>query len=102
LPETALPATDLDLMSFLKAIAEAWMRRGISTHLIPAWYLMLVAVLGILSLARACGIWSVLPSATTACSLSLFLPLGGPGGSLRCHPRLDNRPDPRQGFLRKP
>jgi len=46
LPETALPATDLDLISFLKAIPDARMRRGIR---IPAWYLLLVAVLGILS-----------------------------------------------------
>jgi len=34
LPETALPATDLDLISFLKAIPDARMRRGIR---IPAW-----------------------------------------------------------------
>ena len=39
-------ATDLDLISFLKAIPDARMRRGIR---IPAWYLLLVAVLGILS-----------------------------------------------------
>jgi len=44
-PETALPATDLDLISFLRAIPDARMRRGIR---IPAWYLLLVAVLGIL------------------------------------------------------
>jgi len=45
-PESALPATDLDLISYLKAIPDARMRRGIC---IPAWYLLLVAVLGILS-----------------------------------------------------
>jgi len=39
-------ATDLDLISFLKAIPDARMRRGVR---IPAWYLLLVAVLGILS-----------------------------------------------------
>jgi len=39
-------ATDLDLISYLKAIPDARMRRGIR---IPAWYLLLVAVLGILS-----------------------------------------------------
>jgi hypothetical protein len=39
-------ATDLDLISFLKAIPDTRMRRGIR---IPAWYLLLVAVLGILS-----------------------------------------------------
>jgi hypothetical protein len=44
--ETPLPATDLDLISFLKAIPDARMWRGIR---IPAWYLLLVAVLGILS-----------------------------------------------------
>jgi hypothetical protein len=42
-PETALPATDLDLISFFKAIPDPRMRRGIR---IPAWYLLLVAVLG--------------------------------------------------------
>ena len=39
-------ATDLDLISYLKAIPDARMRRGVR---IPAWYLLLVAVLGILS-----------------------------------------------------
>ena len=46
MPETALPASDLDLISFLRGIPDARMRRGIR---IPAWYLLLVAVLGILS-----------------------------------------------------
>ena len=46
MPETALPATDLDLISFLRAIPDARMRHGIR---IPAWYQLLVAVLGILS-----------------------------------------------------
>jgi hypothetical protein len=45
-PETASAATDLDLISYLQAIPDARMRRGIR---IPAWYLLLVAVLGILS-----------------------------------------------------
>ena len=45
-PETTSAATDLDLISFLQAIPDARMRRGIR---IPAWYLLLVAVLGILS-----------------------------------------------------
>jgi hypothetical protein len=45
-PETGSAATDLDLISFLKAIPDSRMRRGIR---IPAWYLLLVAVLGILS-----------------------------------------------------
>jgi hypothetical protein len=39
-------ATDLDLISYNKAIPDARMRRGVR---IPAWYLLLVAVLGILS-----------------------------------------------------
>jgi hypothetical protein len=45
-PETASAATDLDLISYLKAIPDARMRRGVR---FPAWYLLLVAVLGILS-----------------------------------------------------
>jgi hypothetical protein len=45
-PETASAATDLDLISFLQAIPDTRMRRGAR---IPAWYLLLVAVLGILS-----------------------------------------------------
>jgi len=45
-PETAAVATDLDLISYLKAIPDARMRRGVR---FPAWYLLLVAVLGILS-----------------------------------------------------
>jgi hypothetical protein len=44
--ESASAATDLDLISFLKAIPDARMRRGVR---IPAWYLLVVAVLGILS-----------------------------------------------------
>ena len=46
MPETGSAATDLDLISFLKAIPDTRMRRGVR---IPAWYLLLVAVLGILS-----------------------------------------------------
>ena len=43
----SVPApTDLDLISYLKAIPDTRMRRGVR---IPAWYLLLVAVLGILS-----------------------------------------------------
>jgi hypothetical protein len=45
-PEIAAAATDLDLISFLKVIPDARMSKGIR---IPAWYLLLVAVLGILS-----------------------------------------------------
>ena len=44
--DTAATTTDLDLISFLQAIPDARMRRGVR---IPAWYLLLVAVLGILS-----------------------------------------------------
>ena len=46
MPETGSAASDLDLISYLKAIPDARMRRGVR---IPAWYLLLVAVLGILS-----------------------------------------------------
>ncbi len=46
MPEADSAATDLDLISFLKAIPDARMRRGVR---IPAWYLLLVAVLGVLS-----------------------------------------------------
>jgi len=44
--ESRSAATDLDLISYLKAIPDARMRRGVR---IPAWYLLLVAVLGIMS-----------------------------------------------------
>ena len=44
--DIASAATDLDLISYLQAIPDARMRRGVR---IPAWYLLLVAVLGILS-----------------------------------------------------
>ena len=43
-------ATDLDLISFLKAIADTRMRRGIR---MPAWYLLRVAVLGTLSTSES-------------------------------------------------
>jgi hypothetical protein len=45
-PESSATATDLDLISYLKAIPDTRIRRGVR---IPAWYLLLVAVLGILS-----------------------------------------------------
>ena len=41
MPETTLPTTDVVLISFLKVIPDARMRRGIP---IPAWYLLLVVV----------------------------------------------------------
>ena len=44
--ENVSAATDLDLIGYLKEIPDARMRRGVR---IPAWYLLLVAVLGILS-----------------------------------------------------
>jgi hypothetical protein len=43
--ESAFTATDLDLISYLRSIPDARMRRGVR---FPAWYLLLVAVLGIL------------------------------------------------------
>ena len=44
--ESASAATDLDLTSYLRSIPDARMRVGVR---FPAWYLLLVAVLGILS-----------------------------------------------------
>ena len=44
--QSASTATDLDLISYLRSIPDARMRRGVR---FPAWYLLLVAVLGILS-----------------------------------------------------
>jgi hypothetical protein len=44
--ESASAATDLDLISYLRSNPDARMRRGVR---FPAWYLLLVAVLGILS-----------------------------------------------------
>ena len=47
MPDPAVSAvTDLDLISFLRAIPDPRMRSGVR---IPSWYLLLVAVLGILS-----------------------------------------------------
>jgi len=46
LSESLSAATDLDLISYIKAIPDYRMRRSVR---FPAWYLMLVAVLGILS-----------------------------------------------------
>ena len=71
MPETALPATDLDLIGFLKAIPDGRMRRWVR---ISAWYLLLVAVLGILSRCQslrdlerfAIRLHSVLTSATSS------------------------------------
>ena len=50
MPETISAATDLDLISFLRAIPDPRMRRGIR---IPACYLLLLAVLGILSTCQS-------------------------------------------------
>jgi len=44
--ESASATTDLDLISYLRSIPDARMRRGVR---FLAWYLLLVAVLGILS-----------------------------------------------------
>ncbi len=46
MPAIAYAATDLDLISYLKVIPDGRMRRGVR---FPAWYLLQVAVLGILS-----------------------------------------------------
>ena len=65
MPETASAATDLDLISYLKAIPDARMRRGVR---IPAWYLLLVAVLGILSRCQSLRDLERFATATTPCS----------------------------------
>ncbi len=44
--QSAFAATDLELISYLRSIPDARMQRGVR---FPAWYLLLVAVLGILS-----------------------------------------------------
>jgi hypothetical protein len=44
--DSASAAFDLDLISYLRSTPDARMRRGFR---FPAWYLLLVAVLGILS-----------------------------------------------------
>lgn len=46
MPKCASAAPDLDLISYLRSIPDARMRRGVR---FPAWFLLLVAVLGILS-----------------------------------------------------
>lgn len=104
---------DLDLISFLKGIPDSQNRRGIR---IPAWHLLLVAVLGILShcqslrdlerfairhhcvLSDALGLKLRRPPSDSALPL-LFSP-GGRGGSERCYPRLDDGPVPwwRNGY----
>jgi hypothetical protein len=54
MPQTAAPAVDVsadtDLITFLKAIPDGRYRRGVRY---PQWYLLLVAVLGILSGCRS-------------------------------------------------
>lgn len=49
-PQSGSATTGLDLTGHLKAIPDARMRRGVR---FPAWYLLLVAVLGILSGCRS-------------------------------------------------
>jgi hypothetical protein len=44
-PDTAAASTNLALISYLKAIPDTRMRRGVR---FPAWYLLLVAVLDII------------------------------------------------------
>ena len=52
MPQSVSSAKNLDLIRFLRAIPEGRMRRGVH---IPAWYLLLVAVLGILSKCESLG-----------------------------------------------
>ncbi len=44
--QSSSAATELDLISYLRSIPDARMRRWVR---LPAWYLLLVAVLGFLS-----------------------------------------------------
>ncbi len=44
--DSATAVTGLDLISYVRSISDARIRRGVQ---FPAWYLLLVAVLGILS-----------------------------------------------------
>lgn len=99
MPETGSAATDLDLISFLKTIPYARMLRGV---LIKAWYLQLVAVLGILSsceslrdlerfarrhhsvLTQQLGLELRRPP--IGFSVPLLLPAGGCRGPVREHP----------------
>ena len=48
--ESASAATDLDLINYLRLTRDSRMRRGVR---FPAWYLLLVAVLGILSRCKS-------------------------------------------------
>jgi DDE_Tnp_1-associated len=105
--ESASAAIDLDLISYLRSIPDARMRRGVR---FPAWYLLLVAVLGILrkceslqDLERfASQIHGILTEAleieiSHPHSESAFRYFFGAGYvcSLRCHTRLDDCSDPR-------
>jgi hypothetical protein len=61
--ESASAATDLDLISYLRSIPDAQMHRCVR---FPAWNLLLVAVLGILSGFQSLRDLERFPSATTA------------------------------------
>ena len=47
---SASTAIDLDLISYLRPIPDAWMRRGVR---FPAWYLRMLAVLGMPSSSQS-------------------------------------------------
>jgi hypothetical protein len=104
--ESASAATDLDLISYLQSIPDARMRRGVR---FPAWYLLLVAVLGILSSCqslRALELCAISHHVVLTESLGIELrprhrtPRSATSSTkwmwrpLCCDPRLDNRPDP--------
>ena len=63
MPETTAPAVDFnadtDLITFIKAIPDGRHRHGVCY---PQWYLLLVAVLGILSDCRSSRDLESLPS----------------------------------------
>jgi hypothetical protein len=96
--ENASVAAELDLISYRQAIPDARKRRGVS---IPAWYLLHVAVLAILSgcrslrdleryarrhhgaLTKSLGLELRRPNGFC---IPLLLSAGGCGGFLRIHP----------------
>ncbi len=61
--ENASAATDLDLISYLQAIPDARMRRGVR---IPAWYLLLVWWQGLFEVIQKPVFAGVLASPATA------------------------------------
>ena len=72
--ESVFAATDLDLISYLKAIPDVRIRRGVR---IPAWYLLLFAVLRILSRCQSLRDLESLAIRHHTCSQRLFALISG-------------------------